>query len=42
MARPAFVLNEALRDKVRRLAGLGMPQDDIARIVGCAPKTLAM
>jgi len=25
---------------VRHLAGLGIPQDDIARIVGCAPKTL--
>jgi hypothetical protein len=40
MARPAFVVNEALREKVRHLAGLGVPQDDIARIVGCAPKTL--
>jgi hypothetical protein len=25
---------------VRHLAGLGIPQDDIARIVGCATKTL--
>jgi hypothetical protein len=25
---------------VRHLAGLGVAQDDIARIVGCAPKTL--
>ena len=40
MARPAFVVNEALREKVRHLAGLGVPQDDIAKIVGCAPKTL--
>ena len=40
MARPTFVVNEALREKVRHLAGLGVPQDDIAKIVGCAPKTL--
>jgi hypothetical protein len=40
MARPAFVVNEALREKVRHLAGLGVPQDDIATILGCAPKTL--
>jgi hypothetical protein len=40
MARKAFVANEATREKVRYLAGLGLPQDDIARIVGCAPKTL--
>jgi hypothetical protein len=40
MARKAFVANEATREKVRHLAGLGVPQDDIARIIGCAPKTL--
>ena len=40
MARPTFVVNEGLREKVRHLAGLGVPQDDIAKIVGCAPKTL--
>jgi hypothetical protein len=40
MARPAFVVNEALRENVWHLAGLGVPQDDIAKIVGCAPKTL--
>jgi hypothetical protein len=40
MARTAFVVNDALREKVRHLAGLGTPQDDIAKIVGCAPKTL--
>jgi hypothetical protein len=40
MARTAFVVNDALREKVRHLAGLGTPQDDLARIVGCAPKTL--
>jgi hypothetical protein len=40
MARPAFVVNEALCEKVLHLAGLGVPQDDIAKIVGCSPKTL--
>jgi hypothetical protein len=40
MARTAFVVTEALREKVRHLAGLGLPQDDIARLLGCAPKTL--
>src|SRR4051812_13124568 len=40
MARKAFVADEATREKVRYLAGLGLPQDDIAKIIGCAPKTL--
>src|SRR4051794_33036509 len=40
MARKAFVADEVTREKVRYLAGLGVPQDDIARIIGCAPKTL--
>jgi hypothetical protein len=40
MARKAFVADEATREKVRYLAGLGIPQDDIAKITGCAPKTL--
>jgi hypothetical protein len=40
MARRAFAVNDAVRQKVRHLAGLGVPHDDIARIVGCAPKTL--
>ena len=40
MARRLFVVNEALREKVSHLAGLGVPQDDIASIIGCAPKTL--
>jgi hypothetical protein len=40
VARTAFVVNDALREKVRYLAGLGVRQDDIARIIGCAPKTL--
>ena len=40
MARPAFVVTDAMREKVQYLAGLGVPQDDIAKIIGCAPKTL--
>jgi hypothetical protein len=40
MPRRAFVVNEAVREKVRHLAGIGVCQDGIARIVGCAAKTL--
>jgi hypothetical protein len=40
MARPAFVVNDATRERVRYLAGVGVRQDDIAKIIGCAPKTL--
>src|SRR5229473_2769026 len=40
MARKAFVVNDAMRERVRYLAGVGVPQDDIATIIGCAPKTL--
>jgi hypothetical protein len=40
MARKAFVVNDAMREKVRYLAGLGVRQDDIAKIIACAPKTL--
>ncbi len=31
MARTVFVVNDAMREKVRHLAGLGVPQDDIAK-----------
>ena len=40
MARKAFVVDDAMRERVRHLAGVGVRQDDIARIVGCAAKTL--
>jgi hypothetical protein len=40
MARTAFVADEAMREKVRYLAGVGVRQDEIALIIGCAPKTL--
>jgi hypothetical protein len=40
MARKPFVVNEMVREKVRHLAGVGVRQDDIAKMIGCAPKTL--
>jgi hypothetical protein len=40
MARRAFAVNEAVREKVRYLAGVGVRQDDIAKIINCSPKTL--
>ncbi len=40
MARKAFVVHDAMREKVRCLAGMGVSQEDIAKIIGCAPKTL--
>ena len=40
MSRKPFIVNDAMREKVRYLAGVGVPQDDIAKIIGCAPKTL--
>ena len=40
MSRKPFAVSDAMREKVRHLAGLGVPQDDIAKLVGCAPKTL--
>ena len=40
MARQAFVVNDATRERVRYLAGVGVRQDDIAKIIGCAAKTL--
>jgi hypothetical protein len=33
-------VNDVMREKVRHLAGVGVRQDDIAKIIGCAPKTL--
>jgi hypothetical protein len=40
MARKAFAVSDEVRERVRYLSGVGVRQDDIARIVGCAPKTL--
>jgi hypothetical protein len=40
MARKPFLVNDVMREKVRYLAGLGVPQDGISKIIECAPKTL--
>src|ERR1700730_15516047 len=40
MARKTFPVTDAMRDRVRRLEGVGVPQDDIANIIGCDAKTL--
>jgi hypothetical protein len=40
MPRTAFVVTHEMREKVRYFAGLGGRQDDIAKMIGCAPKTL--
>ncbi len=40
MARKPFAVNDAVRERVRYLAGVGVRQDDIAKMVGCSPKTL--
>ena len=40
MARKPFVVTDAMRERVRSLAGLGVPQVDIARIIRGDPKTL--
>ena len=40
MARKLFVVTDAMRERVRSLAGLGVPQVDIARIIRGDPKTL--
>jgi hypothetical protein len=40
MARKTFPVTDAMRERVRRLSGVGVPQDDIANIIGCDAKTL--
>ena len=40
MARAPFKPTDELRAKVRQLAIVGLPQDDIAKLVRCSPKTL--
>jgi hypothetical protein len=40
MARKAFPVNDAMRERVRSLASVGSRQEDIAAIIGCDPKTL--
>jgi len=38
--RPAHVPTDDSRNMVESLSGFGIPQDEIARLVGIAPKTL--
>ena len=40
MSREAFKPTDEMRSKVRHLSGVGLPQDDIAKILECSPKTL--
>jgi len=40
MPRRAFAVTDAVRERVRYLAGVGVRQEDIAKIIGCDPKTL--
>ena len=40
MARPAFIVTEAMCERVRYLSGLGVPREELAKIIGCCPKTL--
>ncbi len=38
--RPEFEATDALRETVKRLVAYGVPQFDIAKIIGCSPPTL--
>lgn len=40
MSRRAFVPTDHDRKTVRAMAAYGIPQADIARVIGCDPKTL--
>jgi hypothetical protein len=40
MPRPKFTVTREMRDKVQYLARLGIPHDDISKIIDCSPKTL--
>jgi hypothetical protein len=42
MSRNPHDPTAVLRAKVRSLSAVGLPQDDIAQIIGCAPKTLRL
>jgi hypothetical protein len=41
MARKAFAVNDAVRERVRYLAGVGVPQDGIAKIIRLRPENAA-
>ena len=40
MSRQSFKPTPEMRAKVRQLSGVGLPQDDIAKLLECSPKTL--
>lgn len=40
MGRPSYEPTEAVRKRVRKCAGTGVPHDDIARLLGIDKKTL--
>ena len=40
--RPAHIPTDKTRDTVESLSGFGIPQDEIARLVGIDPKTLRL
>ena len=39
--RPEFQPTAAQREQVKAMAAYGVPREDIARVVGCSPPTLA-
>jgi hypothetical protein len=42
MSRELFPVTEEMRRKVKMLAGIGVPQHNIAQQIGCSPKTLRL
>jgi hypothetical protein len=42
MSREPFVTTEEMHQKARMLAGIGVPQEAIAKHIGCSPKTLRL
>jgi hypothetical protein len=40
MPKPTFTPTNEARSKVKSLIAVGIPQDDVAKIIGCSPKTL--
>jgi hypothetical protein len=40
MPRKRFTADQTMRERVLKLARVGIPQEYIAKIVGCSPKTL--
>ncbi len=42
MARPKFKATQAMRERVRSYAAIGLKHDDISKIIGCSAKTLRL